>query len=746
MDAYNRHKSDLLTINNEILGLIAATRSIPELSHESSAEWEKTCKLLPRQLEEEVMRVAVVGTIKSGKSTFLNAMLHGDHLKRGAGVVTSIVTRVHRGAGLRATLFFKSWDDVNRDMEQALVLFPSLNWRSANSGFDIRNENERRELGEALKELAGEHLISMDARNINNVLLTSYLRGYETVKSIVTDSGAIRVYDKKEFGRHREFVGDENLAVYLRDVELEIDSADLDESIEIADCQGSDSPNPLHLAMIQDYLLTAHLLIYVISSRTGLRQADLRFLNIIQKMGILDNTLFVINSDFGEHENLQDLQTLVDKVTGELSLIKPNASPYCFSALYNLFARMSGELPARDKLRMQQWETETEMLAYAEKETARFEADFAGTVSRKKFRLLFQNHLHRLSTVLVTISNTIEFGREILGKDTRSAQTIVDRIGQHQKRLSQIKRTVSSAVDGSVAQIKKDVQTEVNQYLDSHSGAVFGDLRGFIESYRLTSSSYRHQLANTGFTHTLYHIFQQFKQDMDSFLTESVNPAIIQFLRQEEEKIKGLVESLIAPYEAMIADVNGEYQRELDELGVELHIDSHDDAAYPEIESLIRMAGLKRPSLMANMRYSARIKTDAVLRYSAYRVMRNFKKLLKKPVADEMTEAEQALQRGLVRMKQEALESLEFQLTDYRENLKFNYLFRLIETAAANFSEIILSRFQSHFSDLKSICNSLSRTQSDKEDTRSRLAQMQETSRGLREKIASLRSDISRAG
>ena len=743
MDAYNRHKSALLDINNDILGLIETTKSIPELSNEGYADWEKTCRLLPQQLEEEIMRVAVVGTIKSGKSTFLNSLLKGDYLKRGAGVVTSIVTRVHNGPNLKATLYFKSWESVNRDMEQALVLFPSLNWRSANSGFDIRNEKERRELSEALQKLAGEHLISHDARNINNVLLTSYLNGYDQVKKIITDSGAIRVYENNDFGQHKAFVGNEDLAVYLSDVDLEINSADFDNSLEIADCQGSDSPNPLHLAMIQDYLLMAHLLIYVISSRTGLRQADIRFLNIIKRMGILDNTLFVINSDFSEHDSFDDLQTLIGKITSELSLIKPEASLYCFSALYNLFSSMQNDLSAKDKLRLAQWETEAELLKFAKNEKGRFESDFSTTVSRKRYRLLFQNHLERLTTVLLTLSNMIDFARGILGKDTRIAKDIADRISQHQERLSQIKRTISSAVDGSVTQIKKEVQSGANQYLDNHSGTVMQDLRGFIETYNLSGINYQHHLANTGFTHTVYHVFQQFKQDMDIFLTESINPAIIQFLREMEERIRSLVESVISPYEAMISDVYEDYQRLLEELGLGLQASQHDKSAYPETETLIRMAGLRRPSLMANLRYSAKIKTDAVMRYSAYRVMRNFKKMLKKPVSEDMAEAEQALQRGLMRMKQEALESFEFVLTDYRENLKFNYLFRLLETAAASYADIILSRFQAHFSDLTSICNSLNNTQSDKEDTRGQLTEMQATSQSLSDRIAGLRNEIS---
>ena len=101
-------------------------------------------------------------------------------------------------------------------------------------------------------------------------------------------------YAEDHFGEHRTFVGNDILAVYLKDVELEINTGDIDSHIEIADCQGSDSSNPLHLTSIQDYLLRTHLIVYVISSRTGLRQADIKFLSMIKKMGIMENILFVL--------------------------------------------------------------------------------------------------------------------------------------------------------------------------------------------------------------------------------------------------------------------------------------------------------------------------------------------------------------------------------------------------------------------------------------------------------------------
>jgi len=274
MATYNSLKKDILQINKDISGLFLDARSITGTSDHTFADWQKTCDAINSQMSGEIIRVAVVGPIKSGKSTFINSLFKGEYLKRGAGVVTSIVTRVRNGKKLKAKLLFKSWNEINSDMEQALVLFPSLEWRNENYRFDIRQKKERMDLQKALISLNSEHLISNGARNVNNILLTSYLKGYEKIKDMISLETPTSQYENELFSEHWTFVGDGSVAVYLKDVQLEIDSGNIDSNIEIADCQGSDSPNPLHLAMIQDYLLLTHLIVYVVSSRTGLREAD----------------------------------------------------------------------------------------------------------------------------------------------------------------------------------------------------------------------------------------------------------------------------------------------------------------------------------------------------------------------------------------------------------------------------------------------------------------------------------------
>ena len=423
MDGYGIQKQAILGINDGLLALFRTARSIPGLGDYSFGDWEKTCAGLPAQLAEETIRVAVVGPIKSGKSTFLNSLLKGDFLKRGAGVVTAIVTRVRSGERLKATLYYKSWSEVNEDMEQALVLFPHQSWRSTEERFDIRRERERTGLKLALSALNAEQRISDDARNRNMVLLSCYLQGYDTVSRFLTDQQATRHYENERFIEHWNFSGNEALAVYLRDIQLDINSGSVGSNIEIADCQGSDSSNPLHLAMIQDYLRLAHLLIYVVSSRTGLRRADIKFLSMIKKMGILDNILFVLNCDFSEHHSFADLKSLVGRVSDELSLMKSGADVFAFSALFNLFRSQDGRVSEKDRQRLEHWKSDAEMVGFSDRETERFRSAFDEILSRKRYALLFQNHVERLNAIIAGMSHWTGVNQEhpVARRDQRAA-------------------------------------------------------------------------------------------------------------------------------------------------------------------------------------------------------------------------------------------------------------------------------------------------------------------------------------
>ena len=264
-----------------------------------------------------------------------------------------------------------------------MVLLPAMPAASEAASFDLRQAASRSALQAALAALGPDRLISNGTRNENSVLMASYLKGFESVKDIISTETVVRHYEGEEFALHRDFVGNDCLAVYLKDIEIEINADVLDGNLEVADCQGSDSPNPLHLAMIQDYLLLTHLIIYVISSRTGLRRADIRFLSMIRKMGLAEHILFVVNCDFSEHDSVDGLLPLIERIREEISLIKPSPSIYTLSSLYNLFENTGSGLSDKDRLRLLQWREEQAFSAFSDRETRRFMTDFDAHASAR---------------------------------------------------------------------------------------------------------------------------------------------------------------------------------------------------------------------------------------------------------------------------------------------------------------------------------------------------------------------------
>jgi hypothetical protein len=746
VDTYHSFKNDLLKISLDISSLISDMKTVPGAGKDSFEGWEKTCREIPGQLSGDSIRVAVVGSIKSGKSTFVNALFRGDYLKRGAGVVTSVVTRVCRGDTLEAKLRFKSWDEVNAEMAQALILFPSLYMGSENEVFDIRQDQDRIKLRKAIDGLDPDLLIGAETRNMNSTLLMSYLKGYDRVKDILSPSDtAVLEYKQEHFPEHKAFAGDDTLAVYLKDIRLEIATGDIYGNTEIADCQGSDSPNPLHLAMIQDYLLLTHLIVYVISGRIGLRQADLKFLSVIRKMGILDNIVFIVNFDFNEHESQDDLNAVVERIREDLSLIKPEPEIYIVSALFNLFGFRREFLPHKDRSRLLQWESEKDFCSVSDRETRRFESDFNRKVTDERNSLLLKNHLERVGIISSGLFYRIGIHRDILSTDALGAENLVKKISHHQKRMKQIRAMTETALDGMVKHIRQGIRADVDRFFDTRSGEIPGNVFKFIRNYDPGFHNYEQTLRASNVGSAMYLLFQEFRHAADMFMAESIFPEIIRFVREKEKDILNQLESVKEPYHLMAEEALAEYHRTMKEFGISRMVPEQENrhtVRMPDTDLVKRTAGLTLPPLSSAMRYSAKIKTEAILRSGFYSVIRTIKKLLKRPVHNEREGGLAALKIGLSRLKHETEQSVTFQFKDYRENLKFQYLFKLTDALSGILHDLLADQFQTYISDLSQIAGQVGEKQTDKEEISQRLKEMEERAAEIGERISRIRSAI----
>ena len=745
MSTFESVKSNLISMSREITKLFDTAKAIPGISKYPFENWERAGHAIEEQLNEDILRVAVVGAIKSGKSTFVNAVLEGDYLKRGAGVVTSIVTRVRKGPHLKAHLIFKTWEEVNSEMEQAMVLFPSLEVNPGDGRFDIRRQRDRADLSRALTSLSSDQLISQDTRDVNAVLLSSYLRGYDRVADVIAwDTARTLQFQGGDFAKHKDYVSDDSLAVYLRDMELHIPARrSLDENIEIADCQGSDSPNPLHLAMIQDYLLKTHMIIYLLSSRTGVRQADIKFLSMIRKMGLMENIFFVVNCDFNEHDNLEDLKTLLIRIREEIGVIRPDPDLFTFSTLFDLFRKLKIDLSDKDRLRLEYWESDSELKDFSDAERKRFESDLDKKLTRDRFTLLLKNHVERLSVMARGLRDWVTINGEILSKSADDAHAIAEKIKLEQVQMDQIRAMIKDTLAGASQKTKREIEKDINSFLDVPFGDVIKEIQAFVRGYSIDTRDNVEDIDGMGFSATLYTVFQEFKHSLDVFMTETINPRLVHFIRQDENKINELLANVAGTYDSMVRDSFKRYESALQSLGVQLAERTSDVGLSFNVETLKRKAGLTVPPLVSSLKYTKQIRTEAVLRLGFYNLAKVLKKFFKRQIQDNKEGEIAALRDGVKRIKRETERSLMFHLNDYRENLKYQYVFKLVDVAAENLYDMLVDRFRSFTIDISDMMSLAGRQHEVKEEATQALAMLDHSISALQERIEDVKKRIS---
>ncbi len=753
MSTGNNLKNEILIINNELSDLLSNALTDLSISDKTFMHWEKQCSEIRQQLVRERLRIAVVGPIKSGKSTFINSLLKADYLKRGAGVITSIITRIRPGPSLQALLFFKSWDEINAEIRRAMALFPSSSeWKAPDDGFDIRREQDRCNLKKALATLlnfkreTNEDIfgITNNAPNENSVLLASYLDGFEkAVQAILScDSDLTLKYQGTRFADHQLFVSNDALAVYLKDIQIQIDSLKRFGDIEIADCQGSDSINPSHFTFIQQYLLSANLILYVVSGRTGLRRADIDLLSVIKKMGIGKNIMFIINFDFNEHDSYTNLGHIVCKITAEIALIKKDASVYAISALFNLFKSNKKQLSPKERQIFLQWQNDSELIAFSDKETERLETALSQKLLGERFALLFTNKLVRQESILKGLNRQLKINRTVLNKDAQFAKALIQKINVYQEKMQGLGRAIRRTIDGAVQKLKYNVIRDVDRFFDLYSGTILSKSLDFVKNYQVEYDQYEELLSTDSISSVLYLIFQEFKRQSDTFLVEKIQPEIIRFLDDQDKKIVDYVESVAKPYNLMIKDIFLEFTASAEQIELNSEYLTQPGIQFPQIDSIKADAKLSVPPIVTSVHYSALLKTEALMRIGIYWAIGLVKKIYKKQFPSEKQKKIQALERAVLRMKRDTKKSVAFNFKNYRENIKFQYMLKLIKVYSQSVCKVLEDSCQIYFLDTSRIDKYITARETDKGIALAKIVETERKAGFIMKKMAITKSHL----
>lgn len=660
----------------------------------SASRWREHLLQVKSSLEDSLLRMAVVGSVKSGKSTLINALAGKDLLKRGAGIITAFITRILTNGEVGGWVELKSWSQIADEMNHAIRMLPiSQEELSEGDLVDVRSSEDRQRLKKWLVKTQREwQQTSGGQLDPNFILLNAYLEGYKRLCKNVGDSVNRLIFDRDSLSQHQNYVGQEGQAVYIRDMELHYPVPWLGDKIEVADCQGSDSPNPLHLALLQQYLLKCHFILYVISSRTGLREADFKLLDFIKTLRMFPQTLFIVNADLDVHSQAEDLEELTERVRTELSWIVPNPRLYSFSALYHLIEALEGAAPERDQRRLAMWREDRALIARTEAGYARFRDEVAQRISGQRTRVLLGSGLSRLTMVAGGINDTTRVHKRFMDHNLGSLKQSSKHLKSKQKALQSTLGTLENAMAGLRESLRREMDNAVGSYFDLTYGPVIKETLDVVEHYPVDSqyqkdlSDYRQLLRQ------LHRFYLEFRQSLSRYLIEKVNLRVIEFAKEQEEFLQDRLRHSSRAFWSLFTTALEDYRKELNKYNIELRVmGAAQEGGWSSMEKTTP------PSFSAFVDNQVVGRGTLLMKFGLGRLTR-FLNQLKGKIGRRKTPAEgesqqnQSFQEAVSLVKAETKSELIYNFRDYRQNFKYGYLYKILDEGTGQLLEEFKSR------------------------------------------------------
>jgi hypothetical protein len=240
----------------------------------------------------------------------------------------------------------------------------------------------------------------------------------------------------------------------------------------------------------------------------------------------------------------------------------------------------------------------------------------------------------------------------------------------------------------------------------------------------------------------MYRVYQEFRQAVDMFMTDTISPRVIHFVREKENKIYNELAGLVSSFEVMIEEPLSEFDRSLEQAGIAPMDRNMRRNELPALDTVKTIAAITMPPAVAALRYSAKIKTEAVMRLGVYKAIKVLKQIMKKPAGSELERQKNALRDGGQRMKRETEKTMRLHLKDYRENIKFQYILRLGDAVADALKDATVDRFQAYTDSLMRMIENVRNRKLDRDKAVDVLSTMQRQAERIEGRILNIEGGI----
>ncbi|MBW1974499.1 MAG: dynamin family protein [Deltaproteobacteria bacterium] len=682
MNEYLHLKRQISTRIEVLRDIVDTLRRWDIVDEQTLGVWQGQLEAVRDVCEQSALRIAVVGPVKSGKSTLINALIGRDLLKRGAGIITSFVTRVINNEFPHARIEIKSFDEITSELKRAISMLPFPVERK--SSWDLRSPSDRETIREIVGSAIRDKSGGSSPLNPNALLLLSLVEGFENVESYLREGQFILKFGPEELDGHHKFVSNESLAVYVKNTEIHCPIGWIEEPIELADCQGSDSPNPLHLARLQEYLLRSHFVVYVVSSRMGLREADFKLLDLLRALQVFPHTLFVLNVDVDVHTDLGDLRELERRVVDELKWMVESPVVYSFSALAELTRVLGMEADEKEARKLRLWdEVHSDIVRFSKEQFSDFKEHLRSKILQEKAYLLLSSGLGRLRMTASSVHDFAVTQKKLLHSNLEELK----RMDLDMKRRRDALMTTLSSLENTVSGLRDTLREELDRamhvFFNVSSGPVVREILGMIDSYRI-APSYEEKFSDPRRVAAALHAFYaEFRQAIVKFLTETVNLRILDFAKQQEGVLRDRFDQSARAFATLFMVALNDYRKTLEQ--VELSLQSFEAG---DIAPWSPPSDVVPPSFSTFAEDQVLSRGVLLIKYGIGRIGRIFRRFIDKLSGRrrswEIFVSRDNLDEAVELVKRELREELLYAVRDYRQNFKFQYLYRLIDDGIAH--------------------------------------------------------------
>lgn len=350
-----KKRGDFTQLKGEILALSRQLDSV--LGEERGDELAN----ILRTLEKNIFNVGIIGQIKAGKSTFLNALIEKPgFLPTAVNPWTAVITKLHFGkpggpvkggtfrffshaewqelveyGGLRRRLLNWAKDKIDWGKEKIARTPQRITYETTFQDIEIEREKIRKrateKLGPHLKHLIGqEHRYKF----LDERILKQYLcAGYDP------DS---------------PFCKDRNEGLYsdiTREAEIYLPMEPFTEYTVFVDTPGTNDPFQLRSNITLDYLAEAQAIVLILAATQALTETDCQLLNRVIRTFHKDRVVVFINQIDRLNDPVGELPRVLERVKNELRSSFPD---FDITVLYGS-AWWAEAAHAENKKRLRGW-------------------------------------------------------------------------------------------------------------------------------------------------------------------------------------------------------------------------------------------------------------------------------------------------------------------------------------------------------------------------------------------------------